>query len=136
MFQPYQIPASATPNSRSQVNDVDQLVLGRGGVCLSRGVSAAERIAEDVETEMMLSKRLQFGSDNVEDDEIKSKIAYSCVSLTSPVMAEKPMNGFAGREISFKVKQSLHSSPVIIKNKIRIKNSWNTHSLSTGPSPI
>jgi len=103
---------------------------------LSRGVSAAERIAEDVETEMMLSKRLQFGSDNVEDDEIKSKIAYSCASLTSPVMAEKPMNGFAGREISFKVKQSLHSSPVIIKNRIQIKNSWNTHSLSTGPSPI
>jgi hypothetical protein len=39
------------------------------------------------------------------------RITYSCASLTSPVMAERPMYGFTGREISFSVKQSLHSSP-------------------------
>ena len=40
------------------------------------------------------------------------KITYSCASLISPVIADRPMYGFSGREISFKfsvtAKQSLH----------------------------
>ena len=39
----------------------------------------------------------------------------SCASLTSPVMADRPIYGFKGREMSFSVKQLLHSSPVDIK---------------------
>jgi hypothetical protein len=50
-------------------------------------------------------------SKNSGNKEIARKITYSCASLTSPVMAERPMYGFNGREISFNVKQSLHSPP-------------------------
>lgn len=37
---------------------------------------------------------------------------YSCASLTSPVIAEKPRYGFAGIETPLTVKQSSHWSPV------------------------
>ena len=66
-------------------------------------------MAEDVETEMMLSKRCrQIGSG------LKTRRkpeTYSCASLTSPVIAVRPIYGFDGRDISCKVKQLLHCSP-------------------------
>ena len=39
--------------------------------------------------------------------------AYSCASLTSPVIAEKPRYGFGGSDMPLMVKQSDQSSPVI-----------------------
>ena len=45
------------------------------------------------------------------------KNTYSCASLTSPVMADMPIYGFKGTEMSFSVKQLLHSSPVDIKTR-------------------
>ena len=41
----------------------------------------------------------------------EERVSYSCASETSPVMAEKPRKGLAGREIFGMVKQSVHSSP-------------------------
>lgn len=76
-------------------------------------------------------------SDNSEDEGRKppKKKAYSCASVTSPVMADRPIYGFVGIEMSFSVKQLLHSSPVDIKTRHQIKSLRNTHSLSTGSSP-
>jgi hypothetical protein len=67
----------------------------------------------------------------------KKKRTYSCASLTSPVIAVRPMYGFGGRETSFSVKQSLHSSPVEIRTAFpRTKVQKDTHSPSTGSSPV
>jgi len=58
VFQPYQAPAIAAPKNKRLLKDGNQLALAGGGRSLSRGVSAAERIAEDVEIEMTLSRRM------------------------------------------------------------------------------
>jgi hypothetical protein len=122
IFQPCQTPAIAAPNIRRRVKDQNQLAPDFGGICLSRGASAAERRAEATETEMMLPKGMPVASDNSEDEDTQQKKAYSCASVTSPVMADMPINGFVGIEMSFNVKQSLHSSPVDIKTKQQIKS--------------
>lgn len=62
-------------------------------------------------------------SDDSEDEDRQQKKAYSCASVTSPVMAVRPIYGFVGIEMSFNVKQSLHSSPVDIKTRHQIKSS-------------
>ena len=53
-FQPYQAPAITAPNIRKRVKDGIQLAPVSVGRSLSRGASAAERIAEDTATEMIL----------------------------------------------------------------------------------
>jgi hypothetical protein len=95
----------------------NQPALDSGAWNLSRDASAAERIAEDTVTEMILPKALQVESDNSEYEDTWAKKTYSCASLTSPVIAVRPINGFKGTEMSFSVKQLLHSSPVDIKTK-------------------
>ncbi len=83
---------------------------------LSSGASAAERIAEDTTTETMLRKELR-SNQITRSTKTLCKKAYSCASVTSPVMADMPINGFKGIEMSFIVKQLLHSSPVDIRTR-------------------
>ena len=86
-----------------------------GGWNLSRGASASERIAEDTVTEMILPKVLQLSQiTRIMKTPRPKKNTYSCASLTSPVMADRPIYGFNGTEMPFSVKQLLHSSPVDI----------------------
>jgi hypothetical protein len=72
---------------------------------LSRGASAAERTAEDTVTEMILPKVLQLSQITRSTKTPRPKKTYSCASVTSPVMAVRPINGFKGIEMSFSVKQ-------------------------------
>jgi hypothetical protein len=63
-------------------------------------------------------------SDNPEHEDIQAQEkTYSCASVTSPVMADRPINGFEGTDTSFSVKQLLHSSPVDIKTNHWIRSS-------------
>ncbi|SRR6266436_4104655 len=126
IFQPYQSPDIAAPNIRKRVieNQENQPALDSGVWNLSRGASTAERIAEDTVTEMTLPTVMQLSQITQSMKTLRQKkITYSCASLTSPVMADRPIYGFKGRDMSFSMKQLLHSSPVDIKTKHEIINS-------------
>ena len=119
VFQPYQTPAITAPNIRKRVKE-NQPAPDSGAWNLSRCASAAERIAEDTVTDMILTKVLQLSQitrSMKTPSPPKKNVTYSCASLTSPVMADRPINGFKGTEMPFSVKQLLHSSPVDIKHQ-------------------
>lgn len=59
VFQPYQTPATTAPKIRKRVKE-NQPAPDSGVWNLSRCASAAERIAEDTATEMILPKVLQL----------------------------------------------------------------------------
>jgi hypothetical protein len=114
--QKYLQPAITAPDMRKRLKDRIQPVPDSMVRSLSRGASAAERIAEGAATEVILYKGLQSSQITRRIKTTSKKGVLMCISNIAS-HGYRPIIRFKETEMTFSVKQLFHSSPVDIRSE-------------------